>query len=211
VPALDVIHLESRVREAVLRLVDRILRPGERGRRGRRRLLPSPFGRAQRPHDETVRYLTGLGSGNLRLLVGMVRANRPWRLAAGLALASVLIICLTLIVVHELWERSPDPRAVQRVVLFNLATALTIVLGLLTLYATLFVVTVAGGFALIPEGVISKELQYEVGLGEHVRLPWLVSSLATLGGALGSAVETEQAVRAAAYGYREGEEEEDAV
>ena len=49
-------------------------------------------------------------------------------------------------------------------------------------------------------------------MDEYLRLPWLVSSLATLGGALGSAVETERAVRAAAYGYREDEEdEEDAV
>jgi uncharacterized membrane protein len=173
----------------------------------------------------------------------MVRANRPWRLAAGLsralvaalgttalalaspgiwhiadgmgwgrllalALASVLIICLTLMVVHGLWERSPGPRATQRVLLVNLATALTIVLGFLTLYGALYAVTVAGGFALLPEAVISKELQHDVGTEHYLRLACLVSSLATIGGALGSAVETERAVHAAAYGYREEEEEE---
>jgi hypothetical protein len=246
VPALGVINLESKVRDAVLRLVDRILRPRDRGRRRRRRLLPSPVGRAQRPDDETVRYVTGLGSGNLRLLVGMVRANRPWSLAAGLsralvaalgtaalalaspgiwhiadgsswgrllglALAAVLIICVTLIAVHGLWEHSPDPRATQRVVLFNLATALTIVLGFLTLYAAIFVVILAGGFALLPESVVRQELRHDVGTDEYLRLAWLVSSLATLGGALGSAVETEQAVHAAAYGYREDEDDEDAA
>jgi hypothetical protein len=249
VPALGVINLESKVREAVLRLVDRILRPSERGRRSRwaARLRPSPVGRAQRPDDETVRYVTGLGGGNLRLLVGMVRANRPWGLAAGLSralvaalgttalalaspgiwhiadpmgwgrllalgLASVLIICLTLVVVHGLWERSPDPRARQRVMLFNLATALTIALGFLTLYAALLAVTVGAAFALIPQEAIRHELGHDVGAGDYLRLACLVSSLATLGGALGSAVETEQAVRAAAYGYREEEdgEEDDA-
>jgi hypothetical protein len=242
VPALGVLNLETRVRDAVLRLVDRILRPTQRGRRARRRRLwPSPVGHAQRPDEETVRWVTGLGTGNLRLLVGMVRANRPWRLAAGLSralvaalgtaaialtspgvwrladgmgwgrlvglsLASVLIICMTLVVVHGLWERSPDPRARQRLVLVNLTTALTIVIGFMTLYVALFLVTLVGGFALIPEGVVENELQHEVGIGEYVRLPWLASSLATLGGALGSAVETDQAVRAAAYGYHDDED-----
>jgi hypothetical protein len=68
------------------------------------------------------------------------------------------------------------------------------------------------GGDVMPESVISEELGHEVEVDEYLRLPWLVSSLATLGGALGSAVETERAVRAAAYGYREDEEdEEDAV
>ncbi len=37
---------------------------------------------------------------------------------------------------------------------------------------------------------------------EYLRLAWLVSSLATIGGALGAAVESEAAVREAAYGFR---------
>jgi hypothetical protein len=41
-----------------------------------------------------------------------------------------------------------------------------------------------------------------VGQGAHLQLAWLVSSLATVGGALGAGLESNDAVRQAAYANR---------
>ncbi|MYT23598.1 hypothetical protein GTW69_25490, partial [Streptomyces sp. SID7760] len=40
---------------------------------------------------------------------------------------------------------------------------------------------------------------------EYVRLSWFVASVATVGGALGSGLESDDAIRAAAYSKREQE------
>jgi hypothetical protein len=257
VPALGAVAVEGRVRRAVLRLVEGLLgesvtrreRAGDRGRRARmrRRLreLAFPVGRAYVQEDRTVRFVTEAGRGNLRLLLGMVRANRPWRLAAGLSrtlvaalgtsafglaspgvwllaggmgwvrqlalfLGAVVATCVTLILAHGLWERPPDgsQEARERVVLFNLATALTIGLGVLTLFLALLAINALSGTALIPASVLQGQLGEVIGLGDYLRLAWLVSALATVGGALGAAVENDVVVREAAYGYRPDERTE---
>ncbi len=101
VPALGAVALDTRLRTAVLRLVERLL--GERGKKARprqrrrrrarirRRLdeLSSPVGEVQAQEGGTIRFVTAVVRGNLRLLVGMVRANGPWRLVVGLSRAII--------------------------------------------------------------------------------------------------------------------------
>jgi uncharacterized membrane protein len=250
VPALGAVAMESRVQEALLRLLDGLL--GERmkdrrrsgrdlrgrfRRRVRLKALTSPMGHAYRPDDRTLRFTTATVRGNLRLLLGMVRANRPWRLVSGLSralvgalgtaafgitspgiwmlangmgwprllalsLGSLLVICVTIIVVHGLWEQSPEPQVRDRVVLINLATGLTIALGMLSHYVLLLVINAIGATALIAPAVLQAQLHHPVVVWDYVKLAWLVSSLATIGGALGAAIESDAAVREAAYGYR---------
>jgi hypothetical protein len=257
-PALGAVDLQHRVRQAVLRVIDGLLgeRTDRRAKSGgaqRRRvsrmrtrlhLVSSPVGYADVEDDRTIQFVTAVGRGNIRLLIGMVRANRPWRLISGLSralvgalgttafglastgvwkladgmgwprlvvlsLGSVLVTCLSLIVVHELWERSPGPEARERVVLFNLATAITITIGVLTLYLTLLVIIVGAAVTLIAPGVLESEVHHSIDAADYFRLAWVVTSLATLGGALGAAVESDEAVRAAAYGYHPHDDEHD--
>jgi hypothetical protein len=170
--------------------------------------------RANRPWQLTAglsRALVGaLGTGALALA-----STGVWHLADGsswlrltlLTAGSLLITCVSLILIHDLWERAPAAAARPRVVLINLATALTIVLGVGSLYVALLLLTLGGGAALIPRGVLSAELGHGVGVEQYLKLAWLTSSLATLGGALGAAIENERAVREAAYGYRPADDD----
>jgi hypothetical protein len=191
------------------------------------------------PADTTegVRFTARVLSGNLTLLVGMVRANRPWRLtirlsraltaaiAAGVfalvtsdiwrladrfgllrlsavGLGSVVAICVTLVVGAQLWERAGSRRVRKQVALFNLATVATVVIGVLTLYATLFALALAGALLLVPSGLFAEGLGHAASLGNYLELAWLTSSLATVGGALGAGLESDEAVREAAYTHR---------
>jgi hypothetical protein len=54
---------------------------------------------------------------------------------------------------------------------------------------------------LIDTSVLEQTLQRPVDLTDYLTLAWLISSLATVGGAIGSGLEDEETVRAAAYGY----------
>jgi hypothetical protein len=173
---------------------------------------------------------------NLRLLLGMVRANRPWQFASRLyrvlvaaiaasaygvvvgdiwrlsdamngwrlAGASLLSITLTIVVIiaaHGLWERAPDARVREQVILFNAATAATVTIGVLTLYGALLLLILAGAALVIAPDLLSATLSEPVGLGDYAVLAWFVASLATVGGALGAALESDEAIREAAYEY----------
>ncbi|MEU4592981.1 hypothetical protein [Micromonospora aurantiaca (nom. illeg.)] len=178
----------------------------------------------------TVRYTTRLITGNLRLLTGMVWANRPWRLAAGLsraltaavaagvfalvtsdiwrladafgalrlsaaALVAVLAITVTLIVGGNLWEHAAAPAQRRQVALFNIATTATVVMGVAALYVVLFVLAAVLAAALVVPAVFAGSLGHPVDAGDYLELAWFTSSLATVGGALGAGLETDEAVR----------------
>ena len=55
---------------------------------------------------------------------------------------------------------------------------------------------------------LEEQLGHAVDVGNFLRLAWLVSSLATIGGALGSFVESDFAVREATYRYQPDEGDE---
>jgi hypothetical protein len=248
VPALGAVAIRRRAMQAVVELVEGLLgapvqafdTPGDQtGRsRGLRRRARQLGREAQAGSDQTeFRFTARVLTGNIRLLLGMVRANRPWRLAVGLSraltaavaagvfalvtsdiwmladgfgrirfvavgLVAVTATVATLIVGAHLWERAPKPQVRKQVALFNIATTATVVIGVLSLYAALFLLAAAAAVILVVPSILAADLGHPVGTRTYLALAWLTSSLATVGGALGAGLESDDAVRQAAYSYR---------
>jgi len=241
-PALGPVSVRKRTAETIVRLVGNILgdlapaadaAPLAQAVTRRMRELG---GRTERG-EHGVGFVARVITGNIWLLLGMLRANRPWRLALRLmralavafaagvfalvtsdiwrlshylgplrltviCLGSVAGITVTIVVATGLWERSPHPAAREQVALFNIVTTATVGLGVATLYLALFAIMLAAALLLVPGNLLGLVLGQPAGVADQVRLAWLATSIATLGGALGAALESGETVREAAYTYQ---------
>jgi hypothetical protein len=151
-----------------------------------------------------------------KLLVGAIgtaafalTTSTIWQMGdalGGLRLTVIMLLGLGalvawLIVAHDLWEKPGRETPVELARLFNLGTVLTLLLATAVSYVVLFAVTVLAAALLIDTSVLEQNLQRPVGVTDYLTLGWIISSLATVGGAIGSGLEDEETVRAAAYGY----------
>ena len=75
-------------------------------------------------------------------------------------------------------------------------------IGVLTLYGALFLLALAGSVLLVVPDLFVDGLGHPARVSDYLELAWLISSLATVGGALGAGLESDDAVRQAAYSYR---------
>jgi hypothetical protein len=246
-PAFGVLQRRRRLRDAVADAVgalvgdDRHVQtkdPLARRLRTERRLSELASDIEGEATAQGVVFVPRVITGNIRLLLGMIGANNPWRLvgrlsrallgalaaasfalvtsdvwqlsASGdalrlgvLTLGTIAAAVATLIVAHRLWERAPEPHAREQVALFNLATLATVAFGIVSLYLTVFVVSFAVAGVLIDNSLLGSVINHHhIDVWDYVRLAWLTSSLATVGGALGTTVETDASVREAAYAHR---------
>ena len=71
-----------------------------------------------------------------------------------------------------------------------------------SLYVAVCVLSLAAALVTIVPSVMTKQLGYHSNFGDSLRLALLASALATIGGALGGALESDAAVREATYAYR---------
>jgi hypothetical protein len=251
-PALGGLRMRTRARAALLDLI-RALYAGqhevEAGAAKLARKWTGPF-RTSSVDDELidVRLVGTMARGRIRLLLGMVRSNRPWKLLPGLAKAmaaalatsavatlnntmwqvsdtlgtlrllvamvgSIALLVAWLIIDAELWERVEEPTPDQRekAWFYNASTVLTLVVGVGICYLGLLVLNLLLAAFVLRPVLLQQTFGHPVGVSNYFLLSWLVSTAATAGAALGSSLETDDAIRAAAYGRRERERRQDAI
>ncbi|HEX3289219.1 MAG TPA: hypothetical protein VHT50_32225 [Mycobacterium sp.] len=188
--------------------------------------------------DDVVHYVAPSALSRLRLLAGMVYANRPWRLVTGMSkvlmaafatgavslayptiwqlsatmgpwrLSTATILASTaliawLIVEHKLWERPQSAGERDRAVLYNASTFVTLTIGVVIFHAGLFILLLVTAWWTLPPQMVAQNIGHPFGLSSLLLMAWLVAAVATLGGALGSGMEDDDAVKAATYGVRQ--------
>jgi hypothetical protein len=131
--------------------------------------------------------------GLLRLVIAMV--------------GSIALMIGWLVVDAHLWHQSEgvSSEAKQKARLYNASTLITLSIGVLVCYGALFVINLLWALFIISDRVWASMTQTPLSAMEYVTLSWLVASVATVGGALGSSLEGDEAIRAAAYSKREQE------
>ncbi|HVQ50208.1 MAG TPA: hypothetical protein VMS92_09195 [Mycobacterium sp.] len=87
--------------------------------------------------------------------------------------------------------------------MYNAATLVTLTIGVAIFHVGLFILLLLTAWWTLPPQLVADNIGHSVDLPTLLRMAWLVAAVATLGGALGSGMEDDEAVKAAAYGVRQ--------
>ncbi|GAA0607033.1 hypothetical protein GCM10009001_25400 [Virgibacillus siamensis] len=110
-----------------------------------------------------------------------------------------------IIFAHNLWEKNSVRTNRKLTLLYNMITVGTLTTAVLAYYIVMYVLFLLAVVFFVPPDLFEST----VGLGEEVtsghffQLAWLVTSVATIAGAIGSGLEDNEAVRKIMYGHRQ--------
>jgi hypothetical protein len=220
-PALGGFRVSARARHTVRSLVDGIADSPDQGEH--RVALPRLMGRwrllggmvlANRPwllvpglKSALVAALATGAVATINSTVWLLAGSLSWWRLLVASFGSVALVVGWLVIDGELWDRPEDDSAEarERSRLYNTSTLLTLTAGVVICYAGLYVVNLAWALFVLDSAVMNAFDQASFGYGDFLVLAWFVASAATVGGGLGSGLESDEAIRAAAYSKREEE------
>ena len=220
-PALGSFRVSRRARHTVRSLVDGIADSPDQGEH--RVALPRLTGRwrllggmvfANRPwllvpglKSALVAALATGAVATINSTVWLLAGSLSWWRLLLASLGSIALVVGWLVIDGELWDRPEDDSAEarERSRLYNTSTLLTLTAGVVVCYAALYVVNLAWALFVLDPAVMDAFHQASFGYGDLFVLAWFVASAATVGGGLGSGLESDEAIRAAAYSKREEE------
>jgi hypothetical protein len=218
-PALGGLRMHARTRHAVRALVGGMANPTSEDERrvplprlgGRWRLLAGMV-LANRPwllvpglKSALVAALATGAVATINSTVWLLAGSLSWWRLMVATIASIALVVAWLVIDGELWDRPDDnsPEARERSRLYNISTLVTLTAGVLICYLALYVVNLVWALFVLDPFVMGGYLNASLGYGDLFVLAWFVASAATVGGGLGSGLESDETIRAAAYSKRE--------
>jgi hypothetical protein len=165
--------------------------------------------RANRPY-RLVRDLSKVLVATLASAGFFIVNSNAWEIADRLGVPSLVLIALLaigglgvwLVVAHSLWEepaQSRDPDFTRRA---NAATSITLLLGLAFGYLVLYIAVLLSMALVVPDQIMTSSLGHPVGVWDYAAVAWFAASMATVVGAIGSGLESDEEVSETISRYR---------
>ncbi|SFS89519.1 hypothetical protein [Saccharopolyspora flava] len=178
-------------------------------RRGRIRLL-SGMVRSNQPAQLVFGLRSALAAAVATSAFGL-SSSTIWQIGDQLgvvrqviaAVVSVVLLVFWLISAHGLWEKPRRGGDREQVLLYNTSTVATLTIGVGVMYVGLFAINLAVALFIVPPNLLASSLGHPADFTRYLALAWGFTTMGVIAGALGSSLESDRAVRQAAYGYRE--------
>ncbi|MBD2761379.1 hypothetical protein IEE92_02235 [Kocuria sp. cx-116] len=132
----------------------------------------------------------------------MSDALPPLRLAM-ISVFVVVAFSIWLIGHNGLWNPLKGAHSHMRSGLDNVATVITVGVGVTVMYLVIWALLLAATIAVVDIEYLTGDVGHSVNFTNYVDIAWLASALGMLGGALGSNFDSENAISEATYTRRE--------
>ena len=116
---------------------------------------------------------------------------------------AMLAITAWLIIGNKLWDAPKNQGLARVVLLYNLSTALTLLMIVGLLYVALVVLIFAGGLIVIAPEYLSEITGRDAEVVRYLDIAWLSAAMGIVAGALGSSFDKETDLRSLTHGQRE--------
>lgn len=141
----------------------------------------------------------------------MLIFNTLWQLSGLYGMPRFITLMITamtamvtwIIFAHNLWEKKQNYKSQKLRFMYNITTIMTLTISVMLFYISMFLLFSIAVIIFVPADIFKEVLNHDVTLLDYIKLAWLVTSAATVAGAIGAGLENEESVKQVTYGYRQ--------